>query len=239
MISNQFIKDTSTKWQTSEQNVRREYIQHLFLSHFYRHSDSGKIYFKGGTALRIIYRSPRFSEDLDFSSTFSTFSKIEDIIIQTIKEIEREGILIDIKESKITTGGYLAIINFSLQGQKIDIKFEISQRKEKNIGEIITVINDYIPPYTMTAITKELLVAGKIRALLDRQKARDFYDLYYILRAYLLPAKEKDILKKVLVLLDKTGIQFAKELKIFLPKSHWGIIKDFKKILMQEIRRVI
>jgi predicted nucleotidyltransferase component of viral defense system len=239
MISDQFIKDTSTKWQTSELNVRREYIQHLFLSHFYSYSDSGKIYFKGGTALRIIYSSPRFSEDLDFSSTSSTFTKIEDIIIQTIKEIEREGIKIDIKESKVTTGGYLAIINFSLQGQKIDIKLEISQRKEKNIGEIITIANDYILPYTMMAITKDLLVAGKVYALLDRQKARDFFDLYYILRANLLPAKEKDILKKVLILLEKSDIQFPKELKIFLPKSHWGIIKDFKKILVQEIRRVI
>lgn len=239
MISNQFIKDTSTKWQTSELNVRREYIQHLFLSHFYRYPASGKIYFKGGTALRIIYRSPRFSEDLDFSSTFSTFSKIEDIIIQTIKEIEREGIFIDIKESKMTTGGYLAIINFLLQGQKIDIKLEISQRKDKNIGEIITVANDYIMPYTIMAITQNLLIAGKVRALLDRQKARDFFDLYYILRANLLPAKGKDVLKKVLILVEKSDIQFAKELKIFLPKSHWGIIKDFKNILRQELKRVV
>jgi len=239
MISNQFIKDFSTKYQTSELNVRREYIQHLFLSYFYRHPKSSKIYFKGGTALRIIYRSPRFSEDLDFSSSEVTIDQIEDIVIDTIREIEREGIKIDIKESKKTTGGYLAIISFSLQGQKIDIKLEISQRKEKNIGEIITIINDYIPPYNMTAITKELLVAGKIHALLERQKARDFYDLYYFLRANLISVNEKNILPKVLALLSNNNIQFNKELKIFLPKSHWGIIKDFKKILAQEIRWVI
>ena len=239
MISNQFIKDFSTKYQTSDLNVRREYIQHLFLSYFYRHPKSSKIYFKGGTALRIIYRSPRFSEDLDFSSSEVTIDQIEDIVIDTIREIEREGIKIGIKESKKTTGGYLAIISFSLQGQKIDIKLEISQRKEKNIGEIITIINDYIPPYNMTAITKELLVAGKIHALLERQKARDFYDLYYFLRANLISVNEKNILPKVLALLSNNNIQFNKELKIFLPKSHWGIIKDFKKILAQEIRWVI
>lgn len=215
MISNQFIKDFSTKYQTSELNVRREYIQHLFLSYFYRHPKSSKIYFKGGTALRIIYRSPRFSEDLDFSLSEVTIDQIEDIVIDTIREIEREGIKIDIKESKKTTGGYLAIISFSLQGQKIDIKLEISQRKEKNIGEIITIINDYIPPYNMTAITKELLVAGKIHALLERQKARDFYDLYYFLRANLISVNEKNILPKVLALLSNNNIQFNKELKIF------------------------
>jgi len=239
MISNQFIKDLSIKWQTSELNVRREYIQHLFLSYFYHHSESSKIYFKGGTALRIIYNSPRFSEDLDFSSITTTMNKIEDIIIQTVREIEREGINIDIKESKKTTGGYLAIINFFLHGHEIDIQLEISQRKEKNIGEIVTVASDFIPPYTIMAFTQKQIIDGKIQALLDRQKARDFYDLYYILRANLLPAKEKDVLKKVLAVLDKTDIQFEKELKMFLPKNHWAIIKNFKKTLEQEIRRVI
>ena len=233
------ISYLSRKLQTTEQNIRREYIQIIFLSHFYQNPESEKIYFKGGTALRIIYKSPRFSEDLDFNSTEVTINKIEDIVIQTVREIEREGILIDIKESKKTSGGYLAIINFSLHGEKIDIKLEISQRKEKNIGEIITVINDYIPPFTMLAITRDLMVAGKINALLDRQKARDFFDLYYILRANFLPVREKNVLKKALVLLEKSNVQFAKELKIFLPKSHWGIIKDFKKSLMQEIKRVI
>ena len=239
MISNQFIKDLSIKWQTSELNVRREYVQHLFLSYFYLHSESNKIYFKGGTALRIIYHSPRFSEDLDFSSNTTTMSKIEDIIIQTVREIEREGIKIDIKESKKTTGGYLAIINFFLHGQGIDIQLEISQRKEKNIGEIATVVNDFIPPYTIIALKQEQLISGKVHALLDRQKARDFYDLYYILRANLLSVGKKDVLKKILVILGKQNIQFEKELKLFLPKSHWPIIKNFKKILTQEIRRVI
>ncbi len=239
MISNQFIKDLSIKWQTSELNVRREYIQHLFLSYFYRHSESNKIYFKGGTALRIIYHSPRFSEDLDFSSNTTTMSKIEDIIIQTVREIEREGIKIDIKESKKTTGGYLAIINFFLHGQRIDIQLEISQRKEKNIGEIATVVNDFIPPYTIMALKQGQLISGKVHALLDRQKARDFYDLYYILRANLLPASGKNVLKKVLIVLSKQNIQFEKELKMFLPKNHWAIIKNFKNILEQEIKRVI
>jgi len=239
MISNQFIKDLSIKWQTSELNVRREYIQHLFLSYFYHHPESNKIYFKGGTALRIIYKSPRFSEDLDFSSTETTINKIEDIVIETTREIEREGIVIDIKESKRTTGGYLAIINFLLYSREIDIQLEISQRKEKNLSEVVSIANELIPPYTIMAFTQGTLIAGKIHALLDRQKARDFYDLYYILRANLLIPNKKNVLNKVIDLLSKQNIDFAKELKMFLPKNHWAIIKNFKKTLVQEIRRVI
>jgi len=59
------------------------------------------------------------------------------------------------------------------------------------------------------------------------------------LRANLISVNEKNILPKVLALLSNNNIQFNKELKIFLPKSHWGIIKNFKKILEQEIRRII
>ncbi len=60
---NEFIK----KLQTIPKNVVREYIQHLFLSCLYKIKGSEKLLFKGGTALRIIFGSPRFSEDLDFT----------------------------------------------------------------------------------------------------------------------------------------------------------------------------
>ena len=61
MISRQFITDLSTKYQTSEQNIAREYCQHLFLSYLYRLKGGEKMLFKGGTALRIVFQSPRFS----------------------------------------------------------------------------------------------------------------------------------------------------------------------------------
>jgi len=239
MISYSVIQNLSRKLQSSELNVRREYIQNLFLSYFYHQPESDKIYFKGGTALRIINQSPRFSEDLDFSSTATTINKIEDIIIQTTKEIEREGINIDIKESKKTSGGYLAIILFLLNNQEVAIQLEVSQRKGKNKGEVVTIVNDFIPPYTLMALSQDQLIAEKIQALLTRQKARDFYDLYYILRANLLPAKKKDVLKKVLIVLNKSNIQFDQELKLFLPRSHWAIIRNFKNALEQEIKRAI
>jgi len=34
-------------------------------------------------------------------------------------------------------------------------------------------------------------------------------------------------------------INFDKELKIFLPQSHWGLIENFKQILSDELKRYI
>ena len=80
MISEKTIKELTQKYQTTEINIIREYCQHLFLSYFYQKRKSEQIYFKGGTALRIIYNSPRFSEDLDFTGIHNiAYYEIEDI----------------------------------------------------------------------------------------------------------------------------------------------------------------
>ena len=78
MISKEQFRKLTVKYQTTEWNTAREYLQHIFLSYFYELSQSGGIYFKGGTALKLIYGSPRFSEDLDFSSNQTTLT-LEDI----------------------------------------------------------------------------------------------------------------------------------------------------------------
>lgn len=239
MISTEAIKILANKQQTTELNIRREYVQHLFLSYFYQQPQGGKIYFKGGTALKMIYRSPRFSEDLDFSTSLKNVRQIEDLLQNTLGEIEREGLTTEIVESKKTTGGYLAIIEFLLFSTKVSLEIEISFRDKKTKGEVTTIINNFIPPYTIVSLRQEQLVEEKIQALLIRQKPRDFYDLYFILRANLLPPRKKNILPKILKTIKESKISFEKELKQFLPKSHWAIIKNFKSALGREIQKYI
>src|SRR5947199_9599316 len=108
MISDDTLTILRNRYQTTELNVRREYVQQLFLSYFYQHSQTDKIFFKGGTSLRIVYKSPRFSEDLDFGSTLHDISEIERAVLETLIAIQREGIETEIIVSKKTSGGYLA-----------------------------------------------------------------------------------------------------------------------------------
>lgn len=238
MISTEQIKKLAIKYQSTQLNVEREYFQHLFLSYFYQQPQAKKIYFKGGTALRIIYNSPRFSEDLDFSAKKISVKDIEQTIINTLNEIEKENINVSIKEAKTTSGGYLASILFEASGfRPILIEIEISLRQIKSNGEAIAINNDFTPPYTIFSLSLEQLVDEKIQALLYRKKPRDFYDLYFILRSNFLSAAKKGVLLKALKVLKQTNINFEKELKQFLPKSHWAIIRNFKQILEQEIQR--
>ena len=239
MISTTALRTLATKLQTTELNVRREYFQHLFLSYFYQQPLTDQIYFKGGTALRMLYGSPRFSEDLDFSSSVSDIRALEDAILGTLADIARENIVVDITESQTTSGGYLAIITFRGDHPPVSVQIEISLRGGEKQGEAATIISDLVPAYAIIALSREQFVDEKIQALLFQKKARDFYDLYFILRANLLPAHKRGILPPVLETLRQSRIDFEQELKEFLPRSHWAVIRSFPASLEREIERFL
>ena len=239
MISSFAIQDLSKKLQTTELNIRREYVQHLFLAHFYHQKEAEQFFFKGGTALRIVFNSPRFSEDLDFSAKLYNTKHIEDAIVSTLNEIEREGIDTEIVESKETTGGYLTNISFRIGNDQITVLLQFSKRRSKDTSEVVTVAGDFIPPYSITLLDRKHLTNEKIQALLTRSKPRDFYDLYYLIRSNLINQEQRKLLTQVKKKLETTKINFGLELKQFLPKSHWPIIKDFKNSLSREIDRFV
>ena len=242
MLSQDSLKEFTKKFQTIEKNIVREYIQHLFLSLLYKLPESENLLFKGGTALRFIYGSPRFSEDLDFTGeNIYRYQMIDTLFIDVLSEIGKQGIEIGFKEAKPTTGGYLGIIHYQLYDFGEDMKFEISLRRAKKLTkEITTIINDYTPPYTIVCLSRKEIVKEKMRALLERKKPRDYYDLYFFLRhPELHKFIKKALLKEILESLKKERINFKEELSVLLPVSHQLILKDFKANLIREIKRFI
>ena len=53
MISQESIEKFTRKYQTIQENIAREYCQHLFLSCLYKLPGSDKLFFKGGTAFEV------------------------------------------------------------------------------------------------------------------------------------------------------------------------------------------
>ena len=72
MIEKSFLQNYAVKKQTGLDNIFREYVQELFLRNFYSQSGSKDFLFKGGTALKLVFGSPRFSEDLDFTGIINS-----------------------------------------------------------------------------------------------------------------------------------------------------------------------
>ena len=239
MISEQNLKQITQKYQTDEGTVLREYFQHLFLSYFYQHADTDRIYFKGGTALRLIYRSPRFSEDIDFSAGLTNVDPIERAVIDALSAISKEGVVTDIEEATPTTGGYLAELNLTAYGRTIPIRLEVSLRAGKKAGTLATIVNDFVPDYTVLQLDEPQLIGEKITALLTRKKPRDFYDFYFLLRRNMIQNKNRETFEAVLKVLKETKIRFDSELRAVLPKSHHMIIRDFRATLEREIKKYL
>ena len=242
MIEQRQLQKQAERQQTTLGNITREYFQHLFLLHLYQEKGSEGLLFKGGTALRIIWQSPRFSEDLDFTGIKSGMGKIESLMEATLSKIENEGVSTDIVESKKTSGGYLAIFGFKTQDYQGRVQVEISLRSARqDQGTASLIQSDLILPYTLVHLQEALLVGEKIQACLTRGKPRDFYDLYFILRSRMAFKdaffQDKNLKNKILDIIKRTKINFKRELKEFLPVSQHMVIKDFSSILEKEIER--
>lgn len=242
MIEKRLIEQLSDRYQTTLDNIIREYFQHLFLAQLYQEKGSEKLLFKGGTALRIVWQSPRFSEDLDFTGVNVRTGGIEETMQDTLAKIEQSGVETAIDESKATSGGYLAIFDFRTKEYRSRVQIEVSLRKEKKIRGSSTLIqSDFVPAYTLFHLDEALLVGEKVQACLTRGKARDFYDLYFILRGRMafqeVFTQDKTLKAKLISAVNKGGKDFRHELKQFLPVNQHLIIKGFPDALVREIER--
>ncbi len=248
MITKEALQRLATQYQTGLfPNIVREYFQHIFLSELYKLPESQNLLFKGGTALRVVYGSPRFSEDLDFSAfkvTDHAIKKyVEDLFVHVLAEIERTGIRVEVGEkSDKTSGGYFGVATFKMQDYElVGVEINISARNGREIrGEVDSIANDFVPTYTLIHLPQEELVEEKIfGALLERKKPRDFYDLYFMMRKNMLSAEHKKKLKEVkeMILADGKKIDFRGELGAFLPVSQQAIIRDFNRALEAELYR--
>jgi len=189
------------------ENALKEIVQEVALQGLSRSNFFSKAAFYGGTALRIFYGLPRYSEDLDFSlelpdpafDLVSYLSYVEKELkaynfSMTVRKKEKT------KESAVqstfikgnTTRNILEITSddASIYGLNpnalVKIKFEIDTNPPEGAGyQYMTAINP--ANYRVRLYDMPSLFAGKIHAVLCRDykrrvKGRDFYDYIWYLK---------------------------------------------------------
>ena len=90
MLTQRQLQRIAQRHRIGLQAQERDYIQHLFLSVLYGRSQG--LLFKGGTALRVLHRSPRYSEDLDFNSTLD-LADTKALFRQAMADLARFGVM--------------------------------------------------------------------------------------------------------------------------------------------------
>jgi len=147
-----------------------------------------KLIFKGGTCMMVCYNLDRFSEDLDFDL-------VEDLDLESVLSkiklfLKKYDIIIDYK---ITIKKYEDCLiyfygplykNNPNNNTRCKIKLDFSRRNDysKNL-EIVKVNHIYneIPVFYIKALSLDEIFSEKIRAIIERNKARDLYDLQYLI----------------------------------------------------------
>ena len=185
------------------ENALKEIIQEIILLGLWRSKFYEKAVFYGGSALRILHKLDRFSENLDFSliQPENTFD-IKKYFGAVKSELELWGFEVSTKEKnknsestidsafiKANTLVHLLKIDSNLKTRKnavMKIKLEIDQ--EPAIGFTSDLKYHLHPiPFAIKTMTLPGLFAGKMHALLCRTvrtniKGRDWYDLIWFVK---------------------------------------------------------
>jgi hypothetical protein len=179
-----------------------DYLQDIVLLNIYREFGN-KLIFKGGTCLYKLYQLNRFSEDIDFTAKRDFRPK------EFFDRLPYFFGLLDIN-AKVKVEQFEKIINVYLKifGPLYD------GRKERVATLILNIslrerillpihLHSYIPvykdirPFDLFAMDEQEILAEKVRAIYERAKARDVYDVWYLLIRKNIPFDIKLVNKKL------------------------------------------
>lgn len=170
--------------------ILREYLQYKILEVVFNDYPGNKLVLLGGTCLRIVHNSSRFSEDLDFDNFGLTMEEFTGIASSVRNGLERLGYEIDLRY--IRTGAFHCYIRFpailfreGLSGHKEE-KILIRLDSEAHGFEYLPdqpLLNKFDVFTRINTSPADVLLAQKFYAVINRRrnKGRDFYDIIHLL----------------------------------------------------------
>ncbi len=177
----------------SARNLAREYCQARVLQFLQEQGLFSSWIFHGGTALRLLYMLPRYSEDLDFALlTPSAPGEFVEIVSGVCRSFEAEAYMVishklkedmPVKSVFITFPGLFHELGLSPhQTEALSIKIELDSRPPGGGTTETSIIRRHVI-LNVLHYDKGSLLSGKLHAILMRpySKGRDLYDLYWYL----------------------------------------------------------
>ena len=234
--------------------IEKDYLLEMLL---FLLGDYGKeLVFKGGTALYKLHSLPRFSEDLDF--TLARKIDTDKATRGIMRKLEQAGIFGRIKE--LSVYGSQQNIRLELRGPLFDgnpsnanvITINISM-KEKPIYNAVEerIYPKYkdIPSFVVSVMPLQEILTEKIRALFTREKPRDVFDIWFLVKKgastslqdvnkKLKLYKEKFTKEKFIEKIEEKRKAWEMDLK-FLIKGSLPGFNEIKKEIVENVDRLV
>lgn len=219
--------------------ILREYLQVIILSTIYKHDLGRSVFFTGGTALRFFYNLPRFSEDLDFNTSYLNFERFKDILGAIDKGLRKEGFLAKTSTER-RKNLFIAELNFidlmrlyditDKRGLDLMIKVEI-YRPLWDLQTESAVLSLYGYNFSSILLSKANMLSEKLLALLNRKRGRDIYDTLFMLKKRF-PFNESVLLSNKIEKMPKELI--IEHLKKLSEKELKSLANQVKPFLFKE-----
>lgn len=175
---------------TKKRAVLREYLQVKILDFIYQRKLSPKLFFVGGTCLRLLYGLDRFSEDLDFDMAKNSRFQIKDLMQDIYQRLLKENIEVDFYKNITSKCGYYELRFKNLlydlklstgQEEKLTIKFDFESFWQRQKREVV-LLNRYGFLVNIVTIPRDQMLVQKIFAYTKRKQTlpRDIYDIVWL-----------------------------------------------------------
>jgi predicted nucleotidyltransferase component of viral defense system len=173
-------------------NLAREYLQARVLGSLQRAGAMVPLAFQGGTALRFLYATPRYSEDLDFTLEQAPDQYDFRAYLRAIRtELAAEGYAVELKvnDQKVVHSAFIRFQGLLHElgvsphrSEVLSIKLEVDTNPPAGAGLTTSVIRRFVA-LQLQHHDQASLLAGKLHAVLQRSytKGRDIYDLLWYL----------------------------------------------------------
>jgi len=239
LITKRQLAEFARKNHIGQYYQEKDYLQTTFLYAVYRITD--EIVFKGGTCLKVAYKYQRFSEDLDFNSTLGP-ETLQGIVHRALKNIALLGMTSSFDKEEVFEEAYTARIRFKgprFTGSRMStntIRIDIGARGgciQKPRWVQITPEYPDVPTFLLLAMTKEEILAEKLRALSMRSAPRDLFDVWCLIQDVkidrsLLGAKLSSVGLKPGKLKFPRKAEYERDLKNLLPMSR---VPDYEQVV--------
>lgn len=197
MIKSGEIQQKARAVGVRDQQIEKDYILSWILFGISKHEHLSKaIVFKGGTVLKKVYfEGYRFSEDLDF--TLLNNETGNEQVFDWFKEVfefirEEANIPLEIIDNNEHEDGginfYISYIGpLGGQGNNKRVKVDISRSEQLVFNPVMkAVLIGYsdLEKHQLLCYSLEEVWIEKMRSIMQRMQARDFYDLWYLLEEH-------------------------------------------------------
>ncbi len=190
MISKNDLRDISKRTTLHLYQQEKDYLIKLFLFNYFRRYDGAV--FKGGTCLRYLYGTDRFSEDIDLNLTV-TPQQFKDEVKSIMGEFEKLGIDTGFIKEELFEGSYTCEIWFhgplyeGTDQTQNKFRLDAGERGGTLVEPKWTLIDSQYPEtrkkFLVQVMDERELFAEKLITLLTRSKGRDLYDVWFLLKS--------------------------------------------------------